>query len=939
MKDLKLKKLENFIFKDENSNNIRNDTTAATQNKTKEKLIPLNLLGPPSDCILCQKKISGSKLPSLMHGAQYRKYSGDLDSCYLKEIRNILKQRKSRSFIWFIESCIFDDSDEYLHSWFSTKKSIQSIYMYGLKNQNKVLQPKICIEKYEKLHCFNYHKKMLQNYKASEYQNHAKRNNNYNQNKKPNVKKSYTEILAQLTFQQKNHYNNFDDNGAGSFLFDSKKNSQSTIFFENETNINTNCDIILPYSNKSPKKMSVKELLKSGEKSGSKKSMLNETLSLSISEIISENDFKPKVLHNLMQDQQYNNSKSKDYKYFVKINEKPKKESPQSPKTNNFLYESNSLFKKVERDPTLCTSESYQVKDPKTKSTDNLFMIDSVEINKIRKNQLLKICQNDKLLMKKQQPAKISTDAMMLTSKQSTPPRNDYKKLSILESTKSKIRKNKELQKLEINIQSKSVKGQTQRKMNKKDINTIKFQKQEIKKSPSIKVWSNLDQENKIEYNSMVSRSLDPKHKSSKSEAIELTNKKKSNTNSGNLALNKQGLTKKCNSKLQSSDINAKILFQLPFQNDPAPEAKFITIDANSDLIFKTANSSKSRDKKSTSTKRQNLNSYTSNKIDKDTEYLSTNSLKILDNLKAKNLGPKEFSDSLGPKKENQTKATKKDKTLENPSNSTSNQNNVFKTRSSLRLKLNPNNSQKAVNVASKDSVKHNKIDNINTITEIYPKQLQTKDLQYSTSSIVFSPNNQQSKNVKNTLFSTQNSNTNNSENLIIGPQKNKSKKSRNVNSSLRHSTNLKCRNSNKNGISQTKSLVADTQYANKKFQTSRQGSPRNQLLANSITLNSPKTNMSQYKVSFLSTKDNIQITKNTTEEKNLNSSTYKGRFFLDNKIIEKGLAKTTRTSSSRNNVFSKDQVTSPTILNSNFKNQFSGKLYNNTKSRLTQKK
>ena len=58
--------------------------------------------------------------------------------------------------------------------------------------------------------------------------------------------------------------------------------------------------------------MSVKELLKSGEKSGGKKSMLNETLSLSISEFIGENDFKPKVLHNLMHDQQYNNSKSKD---------------------------------------------------------------------------------------------------------------------------------------------------------------------------------------------------------------------------------------------------------------------------------------------------------------------------------------------------------------------------------------------------------------------------------------------------------------------------------------------------------------------------------------------------------------------------------------------------------------------------------------------------
>ena len=119
MKDLKIKNFEKFLFKDENSNNIRNDdTTAATQYKTKELQIPINLLGPPSDCILCQKKISGKKMPTLMHGAQYRKYSGDLDSCYLKDIKNILKQRKSRSFIWFIESCIYDDSDEYLHSYF-----------------------------------------------------------------------------------------------------------------------------------------------------------------------------------------------------------------------------------------------------------------------------------------------------------------------------------------------------------------------------------------------------------------------------------------------------------------------------------------------------------------------------------------------------------------------------------------------------------------------------------------------------------------------------------------------------------------------------------------------------------------------------------------------------------------------------------------------------
>lgn len=34
--DLKFKNLEKFIFKDDNSNNIKNDTTAATQCKTKE---------------------------------------------------------------------------------------------------------------------------------------------------------------------------------------------------------------------------------------------------------------------------------------------------------------------------------------------------------------------------------------------------------------------------------------------------------------------------------------------------------------------------------------------------------------------------------------------------------------------------------------------------------------------------------------------------------------------------------------------------------------------------------------------------------------------------------------------------------------------------------------------------------------------------------------
>lgn len=96
MKDLKLKNWKDLCFREDRKDKIKNDSTAMTNPKD----IPSNLLGTPKDCILCQKSISIKKMPILIHGALYRKYSGDLDSFYSRDIKYILRQRKSRSFIW-----------------------------------------------------------------------------------------------------------------------------------------------------------------------------------------------------------------------------------------------------------------------------------------------------------------------------------------------------------------------------------------------------------------------------------------------------------------------------------------------------------------------------------------------------------------------------------------------------------------------------------------------------------------------------------------------------------------------------------------------------------------------------------------------------------------------------------------------------------------------
>ena len=96
MKDIKGKTWKNFSTRQEKPPKMNHDSTVAT--KTRE--LPPNLLGNQENCILCQKSISVKKMPELIRSALHRKYSGDLESFYSRDIRYILKQRRSRSFIW-----------------------------------------------------------------------------------------------------------------------------------------------------------------------------------------------------------------------------------------------------------------------------------------------------------------------------------------------------------------------------------------------------------------------------------------------------------------------------------------------------------------------------------------------------------------------------------------------------------------------------------------------------------------------------------------------------------------------------------------------------------------------------------------------------------------------------------------------------------------------
>ena len=76
----------------------------------------------------------------------------------------------------------------------------------------------------------------------------------------------------------------------------------------NDLNNKSNYDIIPPYNKKCQKMINVKDILKTGELNNDKKSILDETLSLSILQSYEEPSYKPRVLHKFVQDQNYSNS-------------------------------------------------------------------------------------------------------------------------------------------------------------------------------------------------------------------------------------------------------------------------------------------------------------------------------------------------------------------------------------------------------------------------------------------------------------------------------------------------------------------------------------------------------------------------------------------------------------------------------------------------------
>lgn len=211
-----------------------------------------------------------------------------------------------------------------------------------------------------------------------------------------------------------------------------------------------------------------------------------------------------------------------------------------------------------------------------------------------------KIVCPEKLLIKKLQPTKISTEALLINSKQSTPPRVDIKKISLLDS-RNKMKKNRDHIKTEFN--DKNIKVFQQKKLTPKEQREIiliqNSQKLDLKKSSSIKAWSNSDTEKILEFNTVVSRSLDPKHKSSKSEAIDLVKKSTISSNSGgnlNYNSNKQISSKKSSNLYASSDNNPSFKFQ---PSEIIKEANYIQVN-NEDKIFNTSSSPRMTKEKKT---------------------------------------------------------------------------------------------------------------------------------------------------------------------------------------------------------------------------------------------------------------------------------------------------------------------------------------------------
>jgi hypothetical protein len=120
-----------------------------------------------------------------------------------------------------------------------------------------------------------------------------------------------------------------------------------------------------------------------------------------------------------------------------------------------------------------------------------------------------------------------------LNSKQSTPPKIDIKKIILLDP-RGKLKKSRDHGKIE-NQKSVKIVQQRSKKDEKflhNDVILVSSQNVDLKKSGSTKVCKNgLDRE-KL-FDTLVSRSLDPKHKISKSDAMCNAKKAGSSANLG----------------------------------------------------------------------------------------------------------------------------------------------------------------------------------------------------------------------------------------------------------------------------------------------------------------------------------------------------------------------------------------------------------------------
>ena len=401
MKDLKTKHWKTNLSNASKHKELKNDTTVAT--KTRD--LPANLIANQESCVLCQKSISVKKMPELIRSALYRKYSGDLDSFYSRDIRYILKQRRCRSFIWFIDMCILDEPEEFLNGLYSINKSLHKLYNYGIRYNDKILQPKICIEKFERLHCWNYHKKILM--KAGEYN----RKDDRKKNKDGEKNKSYSQMLLQLTREQSG---GFGANN-GHFLFDSRNPSLSTINGESQQ---FNYELGEKSGNNESsftvqQKINIKEILKgqvqeisSRKKKDYKPFIEDESMSFihhssnsyynnagkTINSFITENPFPEEIEFTT------ENSELFKKKFYVNVKNLPTQQSDSNTLHMDSMGNALGSFnQKNFSDKMSDGAENY-------KSSDNLFIVENFNMKNDNRNS--------KNLGKKLQPTRITSDAL-----------------------------------------------------------------------------------------------------------------------------------------------------------------------------------------------------------------------------------------------------------------------------------------------------------------------------------------------------------------------------------------------------------------------------------------------------------------------------------------------------------------------------------------------